>query len=193
MWWLEVSLKARRGAEQAVRIAGVAALGAMLAGCFQPLYGDRSPTAAGPATRAELAQVDISQIPAPNGTPLSRIAVEVRNGLVFGFTGGGAAPPPTHRLNIRLASSELSVLVDIRTARPDVNNFALNASFDLVEIKTGKVVLRDQTFARVSYDIPGQQQRFARARGLRDAENRAAKVISENIQTRLASYFVAGT
>ncbi len=50
-----------------------------------------------------------------------------------------------------------------------------------------------QTFARVSYDIPGQEQRFARARGLRDAENRAAKVIADNIKSRLASYFVAGT
>ena len=50
-----------------------------------------------------------------------------------------------------------------------------------------------QTFARVSYDIPGQQQRFARIRGLRDAENRAAKVIADNIKSRLASYFVAGT
>ncbi len=192
MWWLEVSLKTKRGARQAMRIAGVVALGAILAGCFQPLYGDRSPTA-GPAVRGELAQVDVAQIPAPNGTALSRIAVEVRNGLVFGFIGGGSAPSPAYRLNIKLISSELSVLVDIRTARPDVNNFALNATYDLVELKTGKVVVRDQTFARVSYDIPGQEQRFARARGLRDAENRAAKVIADNIQTRLASYFVAGT
>ena len=50
-----------------------------------------------------------------------------------------------------------------------------------------------QTFARVSSDTPGQQQRFARVRGLRDAESRAAKVIAENIRSRLASYFVAGT
>ena len=50
-----------------------------------------------------------------------------------------------------------------------------------------------QTFARVSYDIPGQEQRFARLRGLRDAENRAAKVIADNVRTRLASYFAAGT
>ena len=47
------------------------------------------------------------------------------------------------------------------------------------------------TFARVSYDIPGQQQRFASARGQRDAEDRAAKVIAENITARLASYFIA--
>jgi LPS-assembly lipoprotein len=45
----------------------------------------------------------------------------------------------------------------------------------------------------VSYDIPGQAQRFARARALRDAEDRAAKLIADNIKARLASYFVAGT
>ena len=117
----------------------------------------------------------------------------MRNALLFGITGGSSAPPPTHRLQIRLSSSELSVAIDIRTGRPDVNNFALTASYELMELKTGKVVLRDQTFSRVSYDIPGQQQRFARARGLRDAESRAGKVIADNIQARLASYFVAGT
>jgi LPS-assembly lipoprotein len=45
----------------------------------------------------------------------------------------------------------------------------------------------------VSYDIPGQLQRFARSRAFRDAEDRAAQEIAENIQTRIASYFVAGS
>jgi LPS-assembly lipoprotein len=54
-------------------------------------------------------------------------------------------------------------------------------------------VVTSQTFSRVSYNIPGQQQRFAGDRGLRDAENRAAQVIADNIRNRLASYFVAGT
>ena len=56
-----------------------------------------------------------------------------------------------------------------------------------------KSVMTGTTFSRVSYDIPGQLQRFARARAFRDAEDRAANEIAENIQTRLASYFVAGT
>ena len=188
MWWLEVPLKVGR----VWRFAGVLAAAGMVAGCFQPLYGDRS-LSGGSTIRAELAQVDVAQIPAPNGTPLSRLAVELRNALVFGFTGGGYSPPPTHRLNIRMTSSELSVVVDIRTARPDVSNFGINASYDLVELKTGKVVLRDQTFSRVSYDIPGQEQRFARIRGLRDAESRATKQIADNISQRVSSFFVAGT
>jgi LPS-assembly lipoprotein len=45
----------------------------------------------------------------------------------------------------------------------------------------------------VSYDIPGQLQRFARQRAFRDAEDRAAQEIAENIQTRLASFFTAGS
>jgi LPS-assembly lipoprotein len=45
----------------------------------------------------------------------------------------------------------------------------------------------------VSYDIPGSYQRFARSRAVRDAEDRAAEEIAEHLQTRLASYFSAGT
>ena len=49
------------------------------------------------------------------------------------------------------------------------------------------------TFSRVTYDIPGSYQRFARTRAIRDAEDRAAQEIAENIQTRLASFFSTGT
>jgi LPS-assembly lipoprotein len=44
----------------------------------------------------------------------------------------------------------------------------------------------------VTYD-PAGTQRFARISGMLDAERRAAKVISENVTTRLASYFVSGS
>ena len=100
---------------------------------------------------------------------------------------------PTHQLRIRLSSTRLSVIVDVTTARPDVENYGLNATYELVDLNTGKVVVKDTTFSRVSVDMPGQQQRFARQRGLRDAENRAAQVIADSIRNRLASYFTAGT
>ena len=74
-----------------------------------------------------------------------------------------------------------------------MQQFGINVNYTLIEIATGKPVVTGATFARVSYDNPGQQQRFANARGQRDAENRAAKVISEAIKARLASYFAAGT
>ena len=188
MWWLDRGPFRRL----ALRLAGVGAAGAMVAGCFQPLYGDTSFTAS-PSVAAAMTTVDVNQIAAANGTPLSRIAVEVRNKLLFNLTGGGAAAPPAYRLNINLTANNLSVIVDINSGRPDTENYALNATYTLQDLKSGKPVLSSQTFARVSYDIPGQAQRFARARGLRDAEDRAAQLIADNIRARLASFFVAGT
>jgi len=188
MWWLEQD-RIRR---VVVRLAGITCLGGLTAGCFQPLYGEHSLTNA-PAIAPALAGVDVNQIAAPSGSPEARVAVEARNQLLFNLTGGGAPPPPTHRLAIRMSSTRLSVIVDINSGRPDVEDYGLNVNYTLTEIKSGKPVVTGTTFARVSYDIPGQAQRFARARGLRDAEDRAAKLIADNIRARLASYFVAGT
>jgi LPS-assembly lipoprotein len=188
MWWHE-KLPARR---RCFSLAVVFAIAGLTAGCFQPLYAEKTLDGQ-PGLKDVMSTVDVAQIAAANGTPLSRIAVAVRDDLVFQTTGGAAPPPPKYRLKISLYSNQLSVIVDIQTNRPDVTNEALNANFELVDIKTGKVVLRDQTFARVSYDIPGEEQRFAAARALRDAENRAAALVASNIRTRLASYFVAGT
>ena len=172
-------------------IAPFAAAG-LLAGCFQPLYGDHS-FSGGPSIKAALGTVDVSQIPAKSGSPEARIAVDIRNSLLFNLSGGTNPTLPAYRLNITMSSSRLTVIVDLTSARPELENYGLNAVYNLVDLKTGQVVLSDVTFARVSYDIPGQEQRFARARGLRDAENRAAQVIAEAIKNRLASYFVAGT
>jgi LPS-assembly lipoprotein len=175
-----------------VRAFAAIAIAALAGGCFQPLYGEHSPTG-GPVLREQLSAVDVLQIDAPKGTDESRLAVEIRNALLFDMTGGEAAAPPTHRLKISMSSTRSSIIVDINTSRPDIENYGINATYTLTEIATGKIVVTGTTFSRVSYDIPGQQQRFARMRGLRDAESRAAKVIAENIRSRLASYFVAGT
>jgi len=182
----------RDGAGVVVRTVAVLLLAGSLAGCFQPLYGDRAPDG-NPSLRDALSSVDIQQIQAPKATAEERLAVEIRNALIFDFTGGHGIASPTHRLKIAIASTRTSVIVDINTSRPDVENYGINATYSLTEIASGKVVVTGQTFARVSADTPGQQQRFARVRGLRDAETRAAKVIAENIRSRLASYFVAGT
>lgn len=182
----------RFGLSRLTRFAAVVALGAMTAGCFQPLYGDARvvPTA---GLDDKLSAVDIAEIKVPNGTRLARIGVEVRNNLIFDTTGGRGQAPAAYRLDVQLSSTQLQVIVDIDSGRPDIQNYGIDATYTMVELATGKPVVKSQTFARVSYNIPGQQQRFAGDRGLRDAENRAAKVIAENIRNRLASYFVAGT
>jgi len=184
MWWLET--------KRWTGLAAVLALAGLTAGCFQPLYGDHA-TVGGAGLNDKLASVEIAPIDAPNGSRLARIGVAVRDQLIYDMTGGGAAAAPTHKLVVKLSSKQLQVIVDINTARPEIQNYGIDASYTLTDLRTGKPVITGQTFSRVSYNIPGQQQRFAGARGLRDAENRAAKVISDNIHARLASYFVAGT
>ena len=168
------------------------AIGGLLAGCFQPLYGEFSPNGT-PALREQLSAVNVLQIEAPKGSDEARLAVEIRNALLFDLTGGAGEAPPVHRLKISIASTRSAIIVDRNTSRPDIENYGITAAYSLTEIVTGKVVVTGQTFSRVSYDIPGQQQRFARLRGLRDAESRAAKVIADNIRSRLTSYFIAGT
>ena len=184
MWWFDP----RRTA----RLLAILALAGATAGCFRPLYGEKT-VDGGPAIADRMSSVDVTPIDVPNGTRLARVGVEVRNNLLFGLTGGGPAAAPSYKLNIRLAASQSQVIVDINTARPDIQDYGIDATYTLVDARTGKSVISGQTFSRVSYDIPGQQQRFAGDRGLRDAENRAAKAIAENIRSRLASYFVAGT
>lgn len=175
-----------------LRAALIVSLGAMTAACFQPLYGERSLTG-GPGLGQALAGVDVMPIDAPQGSRESRLAVEVRNALLFGLTRGGAEPPPTHRLKINMTTQRTSVIVDVQTARPEVQNYGINAQYILTEIATGKPVVTGSAFSRVAFDVPGQQQRFAQVRALRDAENRAATVLSEQIKSRVASFFAAGT
>jgi LPS-assembly lipoprotein len=192
MWWHDRGVDWRPRGGAIVRTVAAMGIAALAGGCFQPLYGERSPTG-GPVLRDQLSAVDVLQIEAPKGTDESRLAVEIRNALLFDFTGGGNQASPTHKLKISIASTRAAVIVDVQTSRPDIENYGINATYSLTELATNKTVVTGQTFARVSYDIPGQQQRYARVRGLRDAESRAAKVIADNIRSRLASYFVAGT
>ncbi len=173
------------------RLLVIAALGALTGGCFQPMYAERTLNG-DPALRDRLSAVDVGEITTTQPQD-ARLGVEVRNGLLFSFTGGGSAAPPTHKLVVRMYSSRTSAIVDLTTARPDLESYGIDATYELREIATNKTVMRANTFARVSYDIPGQEQRFARIRGLRDAETRAAKQIADNISQRVSSFFVAGT
>jgi LPS-assembly lipoprotein len=188
MWWSD-----RHGAgDRFGRLAVTLGVAACVGGCFQPLYGDRS-VDGGPGLRTALSAVDVKEIAAAKGTDEARLAVEIRNALIFDLTGGGPAPRPAYSLTVRMSSTVSDIIVDTTTVRPAIEDYGINATYTLTEIASGKPVVNGQTFARVSYDIPGQEQRFARMRGLRDAESRAAKVIADNVRTRLASYFAAGT
>jgi LPS-assembly lipoprotein len=175
----------------AARLVAVAALAALTAGCFQPMYAEHSDGT--PALRDKLMGVELPPVDKPNASREARLGVEIRNVLAFKLYGNATGMPPTHRLVLRFSTSRSSLMVDPNTALPSSENYGVDAQYNLIEIASNKSVMTGTTFSRVSYDIPGQLQRFARARAVRDAEDRAAHEIADNIQTRLASFFVAGT
>jgi LPS-assembly lipoprotein len=175
----------------AARLLAVAALAALTAGCFHPMYAEHADGT--PGLREKLMGVDLPPIAKANASREARVGVEVRNALAFKLYGSATGMPPTHRLDIRFASSKTSLIVNPNTGLPSSENYGIDAQYNLVEVVSGKSVMTGTTFSRVSYDMPGSYQRFSRNRAVRDAEDRAANEIAENITTRLASFFTAGT
>jgi LPS-assembly lipoprotein len=176
----------------AARLIAVAALAALTAGCFQPMYAERSDGA--PGLREKLMGVELPPVAdKPNASREARIGVEIRNALAFKLYGTATGMPPTHKLVLRFTTSRSSLIIDVNTGLPSSENYGIDAQYNLVEIVTNKSVMTGTTFSRVTYDMPGSYQRFSRSRALRDAEDRAAQEIAENINTRLASFFTAGS
>ena len=177
------------------RFAAVVAAASLTAGCWQPLYGTHESVGGMPdSVHFRLAAVDVAAIKAPLGSPVERIAVMMRNALEFDLHGGSGPSAPTHRLVVNAGTTQWTVVINPTTGRPDAQISSVVAYYNLFEIATGRIVVTDSTVAHVDYDVPGSgEQRFAKQRGQRDAEDRATEVVAQTIRNRLASYFVAGT
>ena len=174
----------------ASRLLVVAALAALTAGCFQPMYAEHADGT--PGLRDKLMGVELPPVDKPNSSREARIGVAIRNALAFKLYGNAAGGPPTHRLVIKFQTSRYDLLTDPNTGLPTSENYGVDAQYNLIDNATNKSVMTGTTFSHLSFDIPGSYQRFSRERALRDAEDRASQEIAENIKTRLASYFYSG-
>jgi len=119
MWWFE------HRAKPLTRLAVVLAAG-LLAGCFEPLYG-RNPLG-DESVRDRLAEVVVAPIPLRQGTPQARVAVAMRNALQFDLNNGGAAIAPTHRLEVTVTPTDVTVSIDPVTGRPQEEIGGVNAN-----------------------------------------------------------------
>jgi LPS-assembly lipoprotein len=192
MWWRETQAPrpSWRRLAWPVRFAVVLAAAGLTAGCWQPLYGAHP---GGQGVQDKFAAIDIPPIQAPKGTPTERVAVGMFNALQFDLHNGQTVFAPAYVLKVTVSSSQFTAYIDPVSGRPDSQIEIVVASFQLIELTTGKTVLNDVNYTHVDYDIPGSQQRFAGQRARRNAEDRAIEVAAEAIRNRLASYFVAGT
>src|SRR5262245_8424880 len=104
-----------------LRLTGVFLLAGLTAACFQPMYAEQT-IGGGPGLRDAMAQVDIDKVLVGNPNLDGRLAIELRNALVFEATGGAGPQPYRYRLKISMSSTRVSVVVDVNTARPELEN-----------------------------------------------------------------------
>jgi LPS-assembly lipoprotein len=153
-----------------------------LAGCgtngFRPMYA-ASPDGTGLADK--LAQIRITNIPGRTGQI-------IRNELTFQTRSRVEGQPPTMQLNIAIREKELSTLVN-REGDALSRIYTVTASFQLVDIKSGKTILKGQSFGRATYER--FQEIYANVRAQRDAKRRSAKVIAQDIKSRLEAFLAS--
>jgi LPS-assembly lipoprotein len=168
------------------RLAGALLLAGLLAGCFTPMYADRSLTGGnGPNLRDAMRDVEIGKID-------GRVAQEIRNDIIFELSGGEGTPTGApYRLHLSVATSSSSAILSAQTGLPQNETVSLDVTYKLQDVANDKIVFTDKAIARVTVDTT--PQRYARVRALRDAENRAAKIVAEQVRARVASYFLART
>lgn len=164
----------------------------LVGGCFRPMYGTNAINE-GPNVVEKLRAIEVAPIKTSGADPrVPRVGGQVRSELIFQLTGGGEPNTTDYRIALTVSGALATVFSNVRAGRADNQSYGVTASYSLVDVSTGKQLFTDTTFSRVAFDLPGQQY-FAAQRMLRDAENRAAKMIAENIRNRLASYFYSGS
>src|SRR6187399_1108876 len=114
----------------AARLLAVAALAALTAGCFQPMYAEHSDGT--PGLREKLMGVELPPIDKANASREARVGDEVRNALAFKLYGNATGMPPTHRLVIRFSTSRSSLILDPTTALPSRENYVIDAQYNLI-------------------------------------------------------------
>ena len=152
-----------------------------LAGCSEmprPLYGKATGTV--PALRS----IDVAAV-------TGRVGQQVRNELVFRLYGGegDVEGKPVHRLELTVTSIDNAVGVERYRNLPAAYVERITATYALIDIASGTTIDSGTSFAQAAYDY--SPQRFANVRAKRDAENRVATVVADDIRTKLAVFFAS--
>lgn len=156
---------------------GAAAVGLplMLGGCFQPLYG---PLANGGSLQSELQAIAITPIP-------ERLGHYLENELAFAFNGTGSTVVPKYRLTVTLRERVQTPIIDTVTGRASAATVVVDAEYNLAPAEGGEPITKGTAFSAASYDRTSQ--RISNLQAARDAETRNAKVIADQIRTRVSA------
>ncbi len=163
-------------------VLACAAVPMLATGCgdsgFRPLYATSSITG-GPDVNEKLSKLEVAPIP-------GRVGQRLRNELIFQATGGGnAAWQPIYRLEIVVRESISATLVQI-DGNSSGSIYNLNASFRLVRLDDKSIALQGESYARSAFQR--FESVFSNVRARKEAEDRAAQTVAEDLKSRLAAY-----
>ena len=149
----------------------------ILTGCgFTPMYAEKED---GQGLSAEFSNVVIAPIN-------DRIGQVVQNHLKDRMNPYGSPATPEYLLRVTLKQAQegFGFRTDESVTR---ESLTLTATYQLVDQKTGEVVLQDEVRAIQAYDVV--QSDFANFSTQQDAEARTALQIAELVTARVGLYF----
>jgi LPS-assembly lipoprotein len=154
----------------------MAVLAVALGGCFRPLYG---PSASGPLVQDILASIAVDSVEDRTGHYLVE---ELR----FNLLNGREQPAnPKYMLSMNITEKVSSAIVSSETGRASNATVTVTVDYTLKKYGTDQQVLNGLAVGSASYDR--SVQRFASVRAARDAEIRVARLLADQIRTRLAA------
>ncbi|MBG6174442.1 MAG: hypothetical protein RIE06_10730 [Roseibium album] len=163
----------------------------ILSGCqIRPLYGTSTTGDFGAQSSpvaADLAAIDLESISARFANEES--ARVLNNELTFRLERGAGSVEKKFRLEILVDVNNAAVGVEQFADVPSAFTITMNSTYVLSDIETDETLTTGRTFRSASYDF--SSQRFANQRALRDAQERIAKAVADDIATRLAGYFAS--
>jgi LPS-assembly lipoprotein len=109
---------------------------------------------------------------------------------VFDLDGSGNAPAKLYKLSVTVTEGLDVTVTDYSTGRADSATLVATAAYVLTEQGSNRELFTGTAVARASYDR--SVQRFANLRAARNAQERAAKSLSNLIRNRIAAGFAGG-
>lgn len=169
------------GVSRRSALLGLVGAALALGGCqVRPLYAE---IGAGPGGVTVMDDLKKVSIPVTN----ARLDQVLRNELIYQFTGGGEPSKPVYTLRIIVTTIQSSVAVQVMSQVPASYILTLTANFQLYRNDNRQTLLTGVSTADASFDY--SSQRFANLRAKQDAEDRAAKVVANDLRIRLAAFF----
>lgn len=153
------------------------------AGCtVRPLYGDVTSATGTPRASSQHSLASVAVKPVSD-----RVGQEVRNQLIFLLAGGAGQPSnPAYTLTLRTSSRTSSAAVVQATTtdlEPTSSLVTVRARYTLSD-SAGNTIAQGTRNAQAAFDV--SRQAFSAVRAERDAQNRAARELAEQLRLAVA-------